>query len=234
MAGAASLDYVVSLTTVPSRRETLQRVVDALLRMTPPPRAVHVWAVHESSARALRPDERVRVRVTEDRGPCTKILPMLEVSSPRDLIMVVDDDKVAAPSKASRLLEPWRRNSSAELCACFTTIPRGCDGYLVRAQSLRELPRLCSSVPASCLRIDDDLVTLALLRARVRLVKVHRGPEASLHASLNYSGLLQRSGGRDREEQRRRLREWVRRSWGRHFDLSVPEPRRRTLREWSA
>lgn len=99
-------DIVVSLTTIPSRIGLIGDTLKSLLLQTRPPREIRLnlpaWSRRENCGYDipawLRGLGSVRLAPCEDYGPATKLLPALADAAPGQAIVVVDDDRIHAPT----------------------------------------------------------------------------------------------------------------------------------------
>lgn len=124
--------HVISLTTIPPRFDQLGAALTSLLRQASRPEAVELY-IPRSYRRF--PDwggglpevpEGVRiVRVEEDLGPATKILPAARAWRGQGVeLLYVDDDHHYAPDWAARSLEVRREQPQAAVCAGATSLER--------------------------------------------------------------------------------------------------------------
>lgn len=117
--------HVISLSTIPPRFAGIGLTLRALLAQKSRPEAVELY-IPRSYRRFPQwgggiPDmpEGVRiVRVDEDLGPATKILPAVRAYRGQDLeLLYVDDDNHYAPDWALRVLKLRRKMPNTALCA---------------------------------------------------------------------------------------------------------------------
>lgn len=124
--------HVISLSTIPPRFHQLGPTLASLLRQTSRPEAVELY-VPRSYRRF--PDwggglpevpEGVRiVRVEEDLGPATKVLPAARAWRGQGVeLLYADDDHHYAPGWAARFLAVRRQHPEAAVCAAATTLDR--------------------------------------------------------------------------------------------------------------
>ncbi|SES14582.1 hypothetical protein SAMN04490244_106103 [Tranquillimonas rosea] len=102
-------DLVVSLTTIPSRVDTLGDFLAGLERQTLTPDRVELYVPRRYKKRKLgrlrKQDVPAAFEVIEceDMGPATKILPALTRHAPDTRLVYCDDDKVYPPDWLARL-----------------------------------------------------------------------------------------------------------------------------------
>lgn len=98
---------VVSLTTIPKRRSLLERTLASIWRQSQTPDVVYLWLPRERFSAGVN-DYRfpgVDVRVGADLGPAMKLLPVLDIETdPETLIITIDDDVEYPPELIARLL----------------------------------------------------------------------------------------------------------------------------------
>lgn len=110
-------DLVVTLTTIPSRIDTLAPTLKSLLRQTCAPAEVRLclpeWSEREQRAYVipswLADLRSVRLVRCRDEGPATKFLSTLRDVAPDQAVVVVDDDRVYHP----RLMETYAALAAA-------------------------------------------------------------------------------------------------------------------------
>lgn len=124
--------HVISLSTIPPRFASIGACLQSLVRQKSRPEAVEIY-IPRSYRRFPEwggglPDvpEGVRiVRVDEDFGPATKILPAARAYRRQDVELIFgDDDHVYAPDWAERFLDMRRRRPGVALCAAASTVAR--------------------------------------------------------------------------------------------------------------
>lgn len=104
-------DIVVSLTTIPSRIESIDDTLKSLMGQSRPPRRIvlNLPAFSRREQVAYVVPERLRrlksldIRGCDDWGPATKLIPTLMAEEPGQAIVVVDDDRIYPPSTIATL-----------------------------------------------------------------------------------------------------------------------------------
>lgn len=143
-------DYVISLTTIPSRMERLAETIVQMRRQSVPPAEVVVF-IPKRYRRPEFTDFTVPrfpswckiVRVEDDFGPATKILPALEAY--RDMpVLYCDDDQVYSRFLAERLLEGSARNPGSCIAAVAFPLSTFLSKYHVRKDWRYRLKRAAS------------------------------------------------------------------------------------------
>ena len=108
---------VISLTTIPSRLDSLPRCVEGLVGQGLPvymwlPRYVARLGDGFAEVPAFLEMEGVHAEIVEDRGPATKLLPALERF---EVVLTADDDHLYGPGWAAGLLAWAERRPAAAL-----------------------------------------------------------------------------------------------------------------------
>ncbi len=120
---ARSHKIIVSLTTIPPRLFDLGTTIESLLHQTMKPDTIVLWLNQDK----VRLDELplslrgqmgrgLDVRLCEDIGPHTKLIPALK-AFPDDIIITVDDDTLYPDDLVERLVLSYRRNPEVIHCA---------------------------------------------------------------------------------------------------------------------
>lgn len=133
------VSVIISLTTIPERVGTLNRVLDSLVAQRGVVFEVHVNLPY--GVQASHPDPRVKFFSVEDLGPITKLVPTLRrVTNPAQRIVIVDDDFLYHPAMlavyAEYLAHPMFEraalgfqglifNRAANRFDCVLTLPPG-------------------------------------------------------------------------------------------------------------
>lgn len=102
---------VISLTTLPSRAHLLQGIIDCIESQTVQVDKIYVnlpdWSIREKRTYPeirLRPNPRIEIVSCEDKGPITKLYPVLERErSPTTLIITLDDDIIYSNDRVETL-----------------------------------------------------------------------------------------------------------------------------------
>ena len=124
--------HVISLSTIPPRFDKIGPTLAALVRQRSRPEAVELY-IPRSYRRFPQwggglpevPHGVTIVRVDEDLGPATKVLPAARSWRGQGVVLLfLDDDHVAAPSWAGRHLRLRRQHPEAALCASGSTLER--------------------------------------------------------------------------------------------------------------
>jgi hypothetical protein len=126
----ATMRHVICLSTIPPRFAAIGPTLQALVRQKSRPEAVELY-IPRSYRRfpqwgGALPEvpEGVRiVRIDEDLGPATKILPALRAYRGEDIeLLYVDDDIYFAPDWSKRVLKLRRKLPNTALCATSLTV----------------------------------------------------------------------------------------------------------------
>lgn len=111
------MEAIISLTTIPSRLETLPQCVESLVAQGLP---IYVWLPRYvarlddgfDQIPAFLEMEGVHAEIVEDCGPATKLLPALERF---EVVITADDDHLYGPGWAAGLLAWAERRPAAAL-----------------------------------------------------------------------------------------------------------------------
>lgn len=127
-----SMRHVISLSTIPPRFGDIGHTLQSLVAQKSGPEAIEVY-IPRSYRRFPQwggslPEvpEGVRiVRVDEDLGPATKILPAVRAYRGQDIdLLYVDDDNHYAPDWAGQVLKLRQKHPNTALCAKGLTVQR--------------------------------------------------------------------------------------------------------------
>lgn len=124
-------DIVVSLTTIPSRIEGIDDTLKSLMAQSRPPRRIVLnlpsFSRREQVAyvvpERLRALKALEIRVCEDWGPATKLIPALMAEAPDQAIIAVDDDRIYPPSTLATLERHARDMPDAALALAGWVVP---------------------------------------------------------------------------------------------------------------
>lgn len=122
--------HVISLSTIPPRFDKLGPGLRSLLAQTSRPEAVELYIPRSyrrfpkwSGALPEVPEGVTIVRVDEDMGPATKVLPAARAKLGQDVeIIYVDDDRIFAKDWASTCLALRRAHRGVAICGAGFTI----------------------------------------------------------------------------------------------------------------
>ncbi len=117
--------HVISLSTIPPRFADVGATLQSLVRQKSRPEAVELYIPRSyrrfpewGGALPEVPEGVTIVRVEDDLGPATKILPAVRAYQGQDIdLLYVDDDNHYAPDWAARFLKVRRQRPNAVLCA---------------------------------------------------------------------------------------------------------------------
>ena len=208
--------YIVSMTTLPSRLNTLRDVLSSLLSQAPPPDQILLYVSFPLvlDIRGIKV-----VQVPRDVGPLTKVYytltdPSVESSA---MVLVTDDDSPRPPGWAARLLAGPEHGVTS-----FATIIMGGYGFAFRKHTLMGVPDLFNSMSGLVWKIDDDCMTLYCVLNKIRIHKIYRGPVESVCVPLGVGGptLLGLSGADSRDRLRLSLSSYTKTHLGVYFDLT--------------
>ena len=193
-----SLFYVAaSLTTIPSRANTLRPTLDSLL-----PQVDHIYlSVAEAYARfggagidlpnylfETPYAEKVTVVKGMDYGPASKYLGSLSVVPPHSLLFVCDDDQVYAPNLLNKMLSAVKkygvyqnRYAIIEKTSSGGLI-HGYVGLLVPVETLAPLPAF--PLPACARYVDDQWISAYFFFQGVPIYPTGVEEYADLYATL--------------------------------------------------
>lgn len=187
----------VTMTTLPERlthawfEQTLRRTISmceaigaTLLLQIPPQSQKGVPYKVPAAVAALEGDSFRIERVSTDEGPITKLLPALRDSKIRgdDVVVVCDDDIVYRKNVFALLARSVRRHPHAVSCMCMAK-PQGYAGFAFRKKTLEGLQHV--QIPASCRRIDDDVIDAYTQRHHIPLKTVRYVGSSSWICSMH-------------------------------------------------
>lgn len=227
------MQYVVSLTTIPSRHGTLSIPLQSILNQNPAPSKVLLNVIKPGPSQV--PGGVDLVLVPEDLGPITKVYYTLTDDSIPDstVVLVCDDDCIKPQGWARRLLQGGLRVGEV---VSFATIVAGSYGFAFIKQTLKGFPSFFRELPSSVRKIDDDLLTLYCALSKIRIRKIHRGPVASVAIEIAVAGprLVSLKGKDSRANLRKQLTSYVKSRFGLFFDLTSEKPRAQTWATYPA
>lgn len=124
--------HVITLSTIPPRFASLGRTLSSLLQQSSRPEAVELYIPQTyrrfpewGGALPAVPDGVRIIRVAEDLGPATKILPAARLYRGQELdLLYADDDQFYAADWAQGFLAARKRHPGVALCAAATTVKR--------------------------------------------------------------------------------------------------------------
>lgn len=213
--------YVVSLTTIPSRLQKLQPILDSYMNQSMKPEKIILNVPLEymrfPGQHTQIPDFGPHVlvnRTREDYGPATKLLGTLGLDiDPQAIILVSDDDNVKKSYWARDLIRSIRNNSRAvsTVSTPWSKRPDGASGKfifggggfgfyrgLVDARALMEYFNMAKG---KCMFVDDDMFTYFFDSQGIDIVGVNYGSHNKPYvAETQEFGDKLRSGGPGKRE----------------------------------
>lgn len=166
--------HVITLSTIPPRFDRIAPTLVSLLRQRSRPEAVELYIPRSyrrfpawGGALPDVPEGVTIIRVDEDLGPATKVLPAARLWRGKNVeLSYVDDDHVFAPGWAGQVLALRSRLPGAALCAIGNTLER----LGGTADPAPRHPRAVHAPPA------DMQIGYQLRRLGAALTKANRRP----------------------------------------------------------
>jgi len=123
-------DTVISFTSIPSRMDQLEPVVESLRRQTAQISSIILWVPKTYRRPEFRdveipkPPKGVEIRIAdEDFGPATKVLPSVKAFAGQDVrIIYCDDDELYQPEWAQTLMDG--ADAHPHSCVCINGLNR--------------------------------------------------------------------------------------------------------------
>ncbi len=125
-----AMRHVISLSTIPPRFAAIGPALRSLVAQASRPEAVELYIPRSyrrfpqwGGSLPVVPEGVTIIRVDDDLGPATKILPAVRAYRGQDIeLMYVDDDIHFAPSWSARVLKLRRKMPDTALCATALTV----------------------------------------------------------------------------------------------------------------
>lgn len=170
-------EYIVSITTIPSRIKLLEPVIQSFLNQNiGKPKKIIINIPNKYNR---FPNEQVNIpsffnkyheiyvnRLNYDYGPATKVLGLNKLNvNPNTIILVTDDDNIKKSNWAKILINNIKQNPKSVSSIHIETIygkkvhgGRGF-GFYKKAIDIRDIIDVFFKVKGGCLLVDDDLFT---------------------------------------------------------------------------
>lgn len=169
------------LTTIPSRLENIDKVLDSFLKQTILPDNIFLmipyksirngkeYKIPERISNYVKQNPRIKILRCQDYGPGTKLLGYIEnnLSNDDEIIIIVDDDKYYNNNTIEVLLKTYKKNKDSIVSGrvsrqngpgYLAEVPWGNRGILIHRSMIKDdIFDVFNKLKDSCMFVDDML-----------------------------------------------------------------------------